>query len=99
MYSFTVVNDYMSLYTQQRPEFNYCKGTMPNSDEGGKDCPPILDENIEIEVIRPGKDANGDTSSNGRGSVLKVNCASGYELNLPKRKVQKLRNCFKQLDI
>ena len=72
---------------------------MPNSDEGGKDCPPILDENIEIEVIRPGKDANGDTSSNGRGSVLKVNCASGYELNLPKRKVQKLRNCFKQLDI
>ena len=71
---------------------------MSNSDEGGKDCPPILDENIEIEVIRPGKDANGDTSSNGRGSVLKVNCASGYELNLPKRKVQKLRNCFKQLD-
>ena len=60
--------------------------------EGGKDCPVILDENIEIEVIRPGKDGNGDSSSNGRGAVVKVSCASGYELNLPKRKVPSIFN-------
>ena len=58
-------------------------------DESGKDCPPIIDENLSIEVIRPGKDANGDTSSTGRGSLLKISCSSGYDLNLPKKKVDK----------
>ena len=56
-------------------------------DESGKDCPPIIDENLSIEVIRPGKDANGDTSSTGRGSLLKISCSTGYDLNLPKKKV------------
>ena len=48
----------------------------------------ISDPNIEIEVIRAGRDMNDNSHYSGRGSILRVYCPSGFELNLPKRKVR-----------
>jgi hypothetical protein len=58
------------------------------SKDDSKDCPPLTDTNIEIEVVRPGRDIDGDSSTHARGSVIKVYCPSGFNLNLPKRKVR-----------
>ena len=55
------------------------KGTSHN-----RDCPPITDENLEITIVKHGK----GSATNSRGSALKVSCKTGYDLNLPKRKIR-----------
>ena len=49
-----------------------------------RDCPPIVDENIEIDIIKQGK----NRVMHSRGSALKVSCKPGYSLNLAKKKIR-----------
>lgn len=71
-------------------------GSRHRRSKDDRDCPPISDPNIEIEVIKPGRDINGDNgATNSRGSVLKVYCPSGFDLNLPKRKIRCKRGEWK----
>ena len=58
------------------------------SKDDQRDCQPLTDENLDIEVIRAGRDANGDSASHARNSVLKVSCGAGFKLNLQKRKIR-----------
>ena len=58
------------------------------SRDSDRDCPPLSDENLDIEVIKAGRDVNGDSASHARGSVLKVSCGAGFKLNLAKRKIR-----------
>ena len=65
------------------------------SKDDSRDCEPITDPNIEIEVIRAGRDINDNSATHTRGSVLKVYCSSGFDLNLPKRKIRCKRGEWK----
>ena len=58
------------------------------SKDDHRDCEPLTDENLDIEVIRAGRDSNGDSASHARHSVLKVSCSAGFKLNLQKRKIR-----------
>ena len=49
-----------------------------------RDCPPIVDGNLNIEIVKPGK----NHATHSRGSSLKVSCKTGYSLNLPKKKIR-----------
>ena len=57
--------------------------------DADRDCQPLTDENLDIEVIKAGRDVNGDSASHAKGSVLKVSCGNaGFKLNLTKRKIR-----------
>ena len=56
--------------------------------DADRDCQPLTDENLDIEVIKAGRDVNGDSASHAKGSVLKVSCGAGFKLNLAKRKIR-----------
>ena len=49
-----------------------------------RDCPPINDDNLGIEIVRHGK----NNAHYSRGSTLKLSCKPGYELNLSKKKIR-----------
>ena len=61
------------------------------SQQGSNDCDALTDENVEVEVVREGQ----SKVSHAKGSVLKVSCKRGYQLNLSKRKVRCKRGEWK----
>ena len=84
------------LRAKRSTTVNYDPGARHrrSKDDNG-DCEPITDPNIDIEVVRAGRDINDNSGTHTRGSVLKVYCPSGFDLNLPKRKIRCKRGEWK----
>eukprot|EP00095_Tigriopus_kingsejongensis_P012469 maker-scaffold323_size206388-snap-gene-0.11 protein:Tk12469 transcript:maker-scaffold323_size206388-snap-gene-0.11-mRNA-1 annotation:"von willebrand factor type egf and pentraxin domain-containing protein 1" len=53
-------------------------------------CSEIQDENMKIDIIKGGRDPNQRDPSplHGPGTILKIKCATGYVLSIPKKKIR-----------
>lgn len=53
-------------------------------------CSAIEDENMNIETIKSGRDSDFRDASpmSNPGTILKLKCAKGYELSIPKKKIR-----------